>query len=70
MVGLRWNSYVDGGHLHWAFVLWKREGGRPAQRRIFWAALFIAPVIWAALLGPSYLVLGLKYSVSKYLVLG
>ncbi|CAL8120073.1 unnamed protein product [Orchesella dallaii] len=57
LLGLRWWNYVDDdGISHWVFESLKgaRAGGRPLERRVFWGALILAPVVWLFLFMSSF----------------
>jgi len=72
MVGLRWWNYVDeGGQSHWVFESRKgiRAGGRAPERRVFWIALMVTPVIWLLLFLSSIFTFKLQWTILVVLAL-
>jgi len=63
LVGLRfWNQVDDDGESYWVFE--SRDPSRPANpvdARMFWIALYVFPLLWAALLIVSLLKLGFAF---------
>lgn len=56
LVGLRWWNFVDAeGNNHWRFESAK-DSSRfdPLERRIFWGALVVAPLLWAMLVSIAF----------------
>ncbi|CAL8114442.1 unnamed protein product [Orchesella dallaii] len=66
LVGLRWWNYVDDdGISHWVFESRKgaRAGGRPQERRVFWGALILAPVVWFFLFMSSFFTFRFQWTI-------
>lgn len=66
-MGLRWWNYVDDdGVSHWVFESRKgvRAGGRPPERRVFWGALIVAPIVWFLLFMSSFFTFRFQWTVS------
>jgi hypothetical protein len=63
LVGLRfWNQVDEDGESYWVFE--SRDPSRPANAvdsRMFWIALYVFPLLWAALLIVSLLKLGFAF---------
>ncbi|TFK40981.1 Golgi apparatus membrane protein TVP23 [Crucibulum laeve] len=63
LVGLRfWNQVDDDGESYWVFE--SRDPSRPANpidAKMFWIALYMFPLLWAALLIVSILKLGFAF---------
>jgi len=63
LVGLRfWNQVDEDGESYWVFE--SRDPSRPANpvdSRMFWIALYVFPLLWAALLIVSLLKLGFAF---------
>jgi len=72
LVGLRWWNYVDDdGKSHWVFESRKgvRAGGRPPERRVFWTALIVAPIVWVLLFFTSFATLRFQWTILVALAL-
>jgi len=66
LVGLRWTNFVDdNGQSHWIFEGRKgsRAGGRPPERRIFWTALIVAPIVWIFLFFFAFFTFRFQWSI-------
>ncbi|KAF8807580.1 Golgi apparatus membrane protein TVP23 [Phlegmacium glaucopus] len=63
LVGLRfWNQVDEDGESYWVFE--SRDPSRPANpvdSKMFWIALYVFPLLWAALLVVSLLKLGFAF---------
>jgi len=63
LVGLRfWNQVDEDGESYWVFE--SRDPSRPANpvdSKMFWIALYVFPLLWAALLVVSLLKLGFSF---------
>jgi len=72
LVGLRWWNYVDENDVsHWVFESRKgvRAGGRPPERKVFWTALIVTPVIWLLLFFSSFFTFRLQWTILVTLAL-
>uniref|UniRef100_A0A0M3I3I3 Golgi apparatus membrane protein TVP23 homolog n=1 Tax=Ascaris lumbricoides TaxID=6252 RepID=A0A0M3I3I3_ASCLU len=59
LVGLRWWNFVDAeGNNHWRFES-ARDSSRfdPLERRVFWGALVVGPLMWAIFVSIAFLTL-------------
>ncbi|CAG7834226.1 unnamed protein product [Allacma fusca] len=72
LVGLRWWNYVDENDVsHWVFESRKgiRAGGRPPEKRVFWTALIVTPVIWILLFFTSFFTFRFQWTILVLLAL-
>ncbi|CAL8120294.1 unnamed protein product [Orchesella dallaii] len=66
LVGLRWFNYVDDDGLnHWVFESRKgaRVGGSLSERRVFWGALILAPLLWYLLFWSTFFTFRFQWTI-------
>uniref|UniRef100_A0A914WHA2 Golgi apparatus membrane protein TVP23 homolog n=1 Tax=Plectus sambesii TaxID=2011161 RepID=A0A914WHA2_9BILA len=65
LVGMRWWNFVDNdGNNHWKFETRQDQSKiHPMEARVFWLALVLCPLIWAALIFMAFFTLKWEYMV-------